>query len=240
MENGTTSVSERAQTEGTKGQKFLSRPWLVTARILSVTLWFYVTASLFFPSLEDEFLKHYPSLGWLATYRILVILGCIALLWLISRTKNFTRIITYILWFPILLVYKAIRLNWQLFLSSTPIIYGFFQSLKFIVIGTTAFSIGVALICSADSSWAIVIGISLIAITLIVFLSRQFSAALESRTFFGKAAEAIENFWKKFHDVAVFRLPADYDLITTDGISKATTPMMFSYLVFWLFSKICG
>ncbi|WP_295653205.1 hypothetical protein [uncultured Mucilaginibacter sp.] len=168
------------ETKKETKKSFLNICSLIFLEFLSITFWSYIVVKLFVYDVDNYIINQYlPNYGWLITYKFLIILFAIAIVWLFIRAKKIITWTLYILFYPFILIFwkfpKAVykKGNWNVGIAIVNALFAFFKSFKYNIITFSLLTVSSILILSTSSK-IIIISSSIIlsVILLTIFINR--------------------------------------------------------------------
>ena len=200
-----TKKTKKTISEFTKEFK-LSKPFRWIRIIFAPLLWMGIFIHIFVINLGAPFLSFFPSFQQISQFRFLIILGTLALLWLILHTQRFLSFIGYIIFYPLILVCwhfpRLLFKNWPTAVIFTPAIYTIFKNLKLnFVLFTIALILG-AIIMWGHNSELIISAMVLLGAYLLWHYVHRVRNSFAQSTVFGKFGRSIRNIWENAQDIS--------------------------------------
>lgn len=176
-------------TEGTmtsagqpKKEKTITAKAAIVAReIIALIFWLYASLKLFIFDV-DVFLvdKFVPEHRWLLDLKFFVLIGGVAIIWLLAGSKKFYLWFAYIFFYPLIIILWKIpyfvfrQRRWVFAFALINTAVSFFQSAKYNFIGSAVFLIAVAAIFNTSSTPLIGISVSAIFLLFTAVYIRRF------------------------------------------------------------------
>lgn len=148
--------------------------------LTAVLFWLYLIFNVFIFDVDAYLLTKFGSKYiWIINYKFFVIIGIIAIIWIVSKNKDIIFTSLYILFYPFIfliyvfyLIYKLGSWNFAIALINSILFY--FKSIKYSFITLSIFLVSSVLIFSTNNKillWGSIIGISII---LVISFIRKF------------------------------------------------------------------
>jgi hypothetical protein len=136
-----------------KKKKFISSVLAAVRELLAILFWVYVITKVFIYDI-DVFLveKFFPSYKWLLEYKFFILIGILALLWLVTKNKHILLWSLFVFFYPFILIFWRIPVfvfkqkSWTLALAIIDSVISFFRSFRFTFITTSLFLVSVVII----------------------------------------------------------------------------------------------
>lgn len=168
--------------------------------LLAILIWGSIFTEIFLTDVGDMLLAIAPQLETAFKYRLLIILGLIAILWPVIGNKLLARIFGYIAFYPfILVVWKIPSLfikNWAVAIAFSPAIYQLIRAFKTNFIIGVAVTITAFVVCLSPPDLLLIpVGMVLIGIYLILHFVNRLRSAYSSSTIFTVLKGNVTNIW---------------------------------------------
>jgi len=147
---------------------------------LAISFWGYVIIKLFVFDIDIYVINRYfQNYAWIISYKFFIIIGTLAVVWLITKNQQIYLWILYILFYPLIFFLWKIPLfifkkkSWNLAFAYIDSIISFFKSVKISFITISFFLVSVAIVLSSFSQillWFSII--ILLGLLLYVYLQR--------------------------------------------------------------------
>jgi hypothetical protein len=214
--------------------------------ICAPLFWFYVLVKLFIFDFDVYIATTYfPGNAWLLSFRFLFIIGMLAMAWCIGGTQPFLLWLTYILFYPIILVFwKVPRFlgrqdSWNLIFACINALLSFVTSLKRTIITLAFLLSGVAIAIFSSSPNLLWIAIGSLFLVLVSMYARRFVLAFQP--------SSVYRLWTKAFAGVGKQLSARPILIELDLQNLPVAQLNGSQLQQWangvqisiLFNRVC-
>lgn len=201
----------------------------------AVGVWLFVAVKLFVYDVDLYLVARYaPSLSFLVPYRFFILLGTVALLWLILGNQRFLSLVGYVLAYPfIVLVWKLplqLFRNWAIVIAFLPAFYSLVVSLR------TSFITGT---CALLAALAIAISTTPIIVipTMLVLMAylahhyiRRFRMAFQPSTTFTDIAGLVRKMRDFLHKQYTSKEVKDLDPSSPEYKTLLTGELSVLYL----------
>jgi len=183
----TETESAPVVAQQTKGWKIFG----ITIQIIAPLIWVYTFSKLFVFDIDTYlFGKYLPQFAHLLAYKFLFVIGILAILIAITGNKYLVAGITYIIFYPFIIVFWKIpffiykKRSWEMAFSFINTLISFFQDFKFNFISVSVFIISVAACLFSSNKYVLYVGcIGILAIIATSYI-RRFSLVFQpSRVF---------------------------------------------------------
>jgi hypothetical protein len=143
---------------------------------LAIFFWLYLVTKLFVFDI-DIFLidKLAPNYTWLINYKFFILIGLLAIIFLVTKNKHIFWWSLFVLFYPIILIFWKIPIlifkkkSWNLTFALFDSIISFFKSPKLRFVKTSIFLVSMAIILGSSNN--ILLWVSLSVITIIILLA---------------------------------------------------------------------
>jgi len=133
-------------------------------------------------------------------YRFFVIIGIIAILWLILGNKRFIYLVVYLLFYPIVVLFyyfpRIIFRHWVIFIAFSPAIKSFVITLKWNFVFTTLTIFAALSILLTKSPPILYAAMTVLAFYLCYHFVKRFRVAFQPSTVFADLAHFVRNAWQ--------------------------------------------
>jgi hypothetical protein len=172
--------------------------WL--REILALLVWGLAVAQLFVVDV-GIISRAIPLVEPILRYRLLVVLGCLAIPWLILGNRVFLLFFGYIVVYPFVVVLwiipKFAFRNWAVAIAFSPAIYSIITTFRVRFALFTMALIASFAICLAEERLVISLCMVLLALYLIVHFISRFRVAFSPSTVFADVGGAVRKVWDK-------------------------------------------
>lgn len=163
-----------------KENKILTRFLYFVREILSILIWGYVIIKLFVFDIDIFIIeKMFPDYVWLVNYKFFILIGILAIIWLVTKNIHILFWSLFIFFYPVILVFWRVpkflfkKQNWNLIFAFVDSIISFFKSFKISFITTSFFLISTTIILNSTNRVLLWISILFLAIIiLIIYIQR--------------------------------------------------------------------
>ncbi len=197
-------MSEEKPAQSSSAKKPRKRPSRfvkVTRELVAAGLWSYIVVKLFIYDVDRLLIASIaPSLDFVLRYRFFLIVGTVALLWLILGTRRFRSFILYILFYPlIVLLWKIPALvfkNWATLLVFAPAIHTVLTTFRarFITLGFGV--LGALAILASQNKPLLVSAMAILMMVLVSHYLRRFHNAFSPSSVFADMGRLIRRLWE--------------------------------------------
>jgi len=182
----------------------LPRPVKWVREVFAVALWALVMTHLLVVDLKILMTAQVPLVDVVLRYRLLVVLGCIAILWLTLGNRRFILFVGFIIAYPIVVVLwkfpKLVFRNWAVAIAFLPAIHSIFTNFRTSFTFFTIALIAIFLVCLADQNGLIVLGMLLTGAYLLIHYFRRFRLAFLPSTIFTHVSSTVQETWEKIRE----------------------------------------
>lgn len=193
--------------------------WL--REIFAVLSWFAALIQVFVFDMIGVVSRVMEIPTWLVTYRSLLGLSLIILLWLTLGNKRFIFSFGYILVYPLVVIGwhipRVCFRNWPLVVAFSPALILFLRSFRFLFAVYGSLLISASIIFLSDEKWQILLAMFIIGSMLIVHYFRQMKTAFAAKSIFADTADAVGTMWQKIKTSKTFVPPVNIDPTTKEG-----------------------
>lgn len=163
----------------------------VIREIISITFWSYALIKLFIYDI-DTFLigKYLPAHSWLLNLKFFIIIGLLAVIWLITKNKYILSWSAYILFYPLIILLWKIpffvfkQQNWVLTFAFINAIISFFRSIKYNFITSALFLVSLAIVFSFSDERLLWFAVTVILVLLIITYVSRFILVFKPSSIF--------------------------------------------------------
>ncbi|MCF8055827.1 MAG: hypothetical protein K9K37_04195 [Desulfocapsa sp.] len=220
------------------------RPIRLLREIIAIFLWVIVLIQALVFDVIGSLSQATGIPTWIDTYRSLILLGTVILLWLFLGNKRFVRFAGYIAIYPIVIICWHIpRLcfkNWPILAILSPAILSFIRSFRF-TLAIYGFSfISAFTIFLAEDKELILPASLIIGFMLLVHYYRQLKTVFASKTVFARTADAIGGMWEKVKTDNTFVLPDNIDPSTEEGEKQFLNSLIPMYILTAGLERVVG
>ncbi len=217
----------------------------IIREIIAVVFWLYVLLKVFIFDI-DVFLivRFIPEYTWLLTLKFFILIGVVAIVWLITKNKVILSWALYIFFYPVIILFWKIpffvfkQRSWTFAFALINAVISFFKSIKYNFISLTVFLVALAIIFSASNEkllWSATI--MLLAFILLTYIHR-FLLVFKPSSVFQMHRKIFSGIRK--HGASSFALDKNIKNLSVKNLNQAqlekwTTNLQISVL----FNRIC-
>lgn len=169
-------VTEQSRSEN----KIIKRLLAILREALSVLFWVYVITKVFVFDIDIFLVNRLsPNYAWLVNYKFFILIGVIAVVWLVTKNKHIVLWMLFVFFYPLIFLFWRIphflfkQKSWILVFALIDAVISFFKSLKFTFITTSFFLVSTAIIFGFSNEILMWFAITaLIIILLAVYIQR--------------------------------------------------------------------
>lgn len=188
----TSPQASNSQESKTPAKNSLAQHFIQGIReILSIAFWFYVIMKVFVFDLDLYVVTNYfPEATWLIDYKFFILMGVLAVVWAVTKSKNILLWSAHILFYPLIVIFWKIpyfifaQKSWNLAFAVMNSVISFFESFKYNFIISALLLCSIAILAASSNTytlWSSVI--ILLAVLLTVYIQRFLSAFKPSSIF---------------------------------------------------------
>lgn len=116
--------------------------WHAIRELFAAAVWLFAFTKLFIYDADVLFVRWIPWLRYIFQFRFFVILGALAVLWLVLGGRIYRRLIAYVVFYPLTILWRIVKLiakNWATVIVFLPAIQSFVVTFKWrFILGTLA------------------------------------------------------------------------------------------------------
>jgi hypothetical protein len=213
---GTIKIEEQKSEEIQK--KHPVKDFLIET--LALTFWVYLISKVFIFDIDLFIInKINPNLSWIITYKLFILLGVIALVWIFNKSKDVFFWFFYIACYPLVIILWKIPVfivkqkSWTLAFALVNSAINFFKSLKYKFIFGVLFSISIlSIFIFYNEIFLVCSVIGFFAVLLFVYIRTLFFVFQPSSIFQIYSAlskGSVDYIFKNFTDKEIRLLPAN-------------------------------
>lgn len=220
----------------------------ITREIIAALFWLYVLIKLFIFDI-DVFLvgKFLPGYAWLINLKFFILIGIIAMVWLLTKNKDILIWSFYIFFYPgIVLFWKIPKFifkqkSWIFAFAFINAIISFFKSVKYNFITLAIFLISVAIVFSFSNEKLLWPAILAILVFLLITCARRFILVFKPSSVFQIHRKIFSDIRKRGKaSLTLFALDENIKNLPVESLDskqleKRTTNLQMSVL----FNRIC-
>jgi hypothetical protein len=127
-------VSQQPKKERGTVSKFFS----LLREVIAASFWIYVLLKLFIFDIDVYLVNKYlPDYAWLLNFKFFILIGTIAIIWLVTKNKHILSWSLYILFYPVILLLWKIpffvfkQKSWIFAFALINAVISFFKSIKY-------------------------------------------------------------------------------------------------------------
>ena len=234
-------ISQRTQKE----KESINHIFAITKEVVAVLFWIYVLTKLFVFDI-DIFLvnKFFPEYAFLLNFKFFILIGTIAVIWLITKNKYILSWLLYIFFYPAIILFWKIPVfvfkqkSWLFAFALINALISFFKSIKYNFIIAALFLVSAAVIFSFSSEkllWPVILIIFVI-LTIVYF--QKFISIFRPSSIFQVHIKIFSAIRK--HGIASFSLDESIKNLPVESLDpkqleKRTANLQISVL----FNRIC-
>jgi hypothetical protein len=237
----TTSLPTQSKAHKTFAQK--TRMMLL--EIVAPLIWVYVCVKLFVFDIDTWVLSQIiPNHIWIINLKLFILLGALAIIWLLIGTKRFFLSFLYVLFYPLLLVLIFIpwfifkQKSWTFAFAVINSTISFFKSLKYSFITTALFLGSLACVFAFNNHYILWSAVVILLILTVANYIRKAWFALKPSEIFGVQL----SLFKRLRNISKSTYTLDEDIrdiqlvnMTTQQLQKWTEKLQTAVL----FNRIC-
>lgn len=212
---------------------------------IAILFWTYVITKLFIFDIDIFFMNNFfPDYVQLLNYKFIILSGIFALLWLLTKNKNILLWSTYVLVFPVIVLFWKIpyfifkQRSWILAFALLNSIISFFKSIKFSFITTSLYLASTTIILVLDSKILLLAAAITIFLILLITIIHRFLQIFKPSRIFQVHMKVIAGI--RSRGIASFSLEesiknAPIETLGERQLEKRTTNLQLSVL----FNRVC-
>jgi len=203
--HATNTASSAEVNSGSGLKRGFSRLSWWARECIAAALWLFIALKVLVYDVDVAIAKALPpQADMLLKYKIFVILGSTATLWLLLGNRRFLRGVAYIFFYPLVLILwkipKLLFKNWVVLLVFSPAIHSMVTGFRMNFI-LASFSVLAGLIVAASTeSVSLIAAMTFLALYYCRHVFRKFRMAFQPASVFANLAEAIRKFWNLYKD----------------------------------------
>jgi hypothetical protein len=230
-----------------KKKKAVDRFLAFVREVIALLFWVYVVTKLFIFDI-DIFLveKISPSYVWLLNYKFFILIGTVAIIWLVTKNKYILLWTLYIIFYPAIILFWKIpffifkQKSWTLAFAVFDAIISFFRSFKFTFITTAFFLVALAIILGFSSETLLWFSsATLLIILLIVYIQKFISIFKPSGVY-----QVYNKFFSGFGDFLssspIYQMDEEVATLAIENMDEKQLQKWTSNVqIFVLFNRVC-
>jgi hypothetical protein len=176
--------------------------WLRDA--IAILLWFAILTQLFIFDLGSWIAEQVLISVFLFRYRFFILLGVVALLWLVLGNRRFLPSFGYIAAYPFVvtvwIIPRFILRNWAVAIAFSPAIHSILSRLRASFILFSMAIVSTFVICLVTNRALVVVCMGLLAVYLVTHYFRRFRMAFSPSTVFADVGTIVGKAWEKLRE----------------------------------------
>lgn len=176
--------------------------WLRDA--IAILLWFAILTQLFISDLGSWIAEQVPISVFLFRYRFFILLGVVALLWLVLGNRRFLLSFGYIAAYPFVItvwiIPRFILRNWAVAIAFSPAIHSILSRLRASFILFSVAIVSTFVVCLVTNRVLVVVCMGLLAVYLVTHYFRRFRMAFSPSTVFADVGTIVRKAWEKLRE----------------------------------------
>jgi hypothetical protein len=219
---------------------------------LGFLFWAYILIKIFVLDI-DLFIvnKYVPYLHWIIDYKFFILISGISICWLIIGKKEFAKVISVIVSYPLILVFWRIpvifykRKSWIGVFALIGITTSIFKNIKVNFLLFTIVSLSILLILVSSSPILLYLSIIILLAYLVFHFFRKFKFSFKPSNTFSVQSDTIINFWRKHQDkFGLFNELKDVEYKNMDSTARQKwstnlqTIIIYNQVCYFLSSKL--
>lgn len=229
-------------SRGTGIRKFLGR---IVREIIAVLFWLYVVVKLFAFDIDVYLMKRLqPDYVWLLNLKFFILIGILALVWLVTKSKSVLAWTSYVVFYPVIIVFWRIpffvfkQKSWILAFAFINAMTSFVRSLKYSFIASAFFLISVVVIFRSSTDALLWISTVIIFVILLMAYIHRLVAIFKPSEIFKIHIKVISEIRKRGRflfqiDEGIKNLPIEH--LDQSQMDKWTASLQMSVL----FNRVC-
>jgi hypothetical protein len=190
---GTKNTTETVLTASPKKQAgAISRVNQIAREILAIVFWLYALMKVFVFDIDlFVFDKVLPEYAAFLKFKFLILIGVVAVAWLITKNKDLLIWFFYITFYPLILLFWKIpraifrQRSWSFAFAVTNAVISFFKSIKYNFIAGTSFLIAATIIIATSNANVLWASIAVIFVIVAMTYVNRFRAVFKPSSVFG-------------------------------------------------------
>lgn len=210
--------------------------------ILAIFLWITLFVQTFIFDFIGQLSQVLQIPNWFITYRSLILLAAVILIWLAIGNARFIRFGGYIACYPLVIIFWHLpRLcfkQWSIIAALLPAIISFMKSFRYSVATYGLSLISAFIIHLVRDRQALILAMLIIGCMLVIHYFRKMKTVFALKTAFAAISDTLNVMWENVKTSNAFVPPSDIDPTTKEGRSKFGSSLINMYLFTAVLSKI--
>jgi hypothetical protein len=163
----------------------------VFRELFSISFWTYALIKLFIFDLDIYVIDHLlPAYQWIIYYKIIILLGALAIFGLFTRKATAVGFALYIIFYPFIVLFYRLpctiykRGNWIVILYLLNSVVLFFRSFRYKLVSSCLYATSYLLILLCDAKYILYPSIVTLLVLIVISLIRRFVSAFKSDNLF--------------------------------------------------------
>lgn len=174
------------------------------AEIFSLIFWIFLIFKIFVYDIDNYIIHtHLPTFSWILNFKLFILIGFLALFWLLLKSKKFFALILFILIYPFFFIFWRVpkflfkTKNWLGVYAVIGVSVAFLKSIKLNFVVFTLVLFSGLLIMVTNSKYTLIPSIIILFLFLILHFGRRFSYGFKKFDVLSKYANSVMKFYQK-------------------------------------------
>lgn len=242
----TTEASKEIASQQSKGKKeTVSHLRFMVREFIAIFFWAYVLVKLFIFDADVLLInKLFPNYVWLLNVKFFILVGSIAVIWLITKSKTILFWSLYVVFYPVILLFLYIpffvfkQRSWIFAFAVINAVISFFKSIKYNFITSSFFLVSLAIIFGFSNKILLWLSVFVLFIILLIVYVHRFILVFKPSSIFElytKVLSGIRKHWASSFalDDGIKNFPLES--LNEKQMEKWTTNLQTSVL----FNRVC-
>lgn len=200
---------------------------------LAIAIWLCAFTHLLIVDLEQVLITAFPSIEEVLRYRLLVLLGTLASLWLLLGNGRFVVFCGYVLTYPIIvtvwIIPKRLIRNWALLVAFSPAIWALLSTAKRTFIFFSVALVSAFLVALANQPAVIIGAMAILGLYLVAHYVRRFRVAFSSSNVFVSVVSIVKKLWDRIQRSDMAKCPQGLEPESEEYKKKAGEKLLWLY-----------